>query len=303
MTKEGDLMTLSGSSLFSKATDVDVENDKKVVEFGENNNKVMLAFIASYAPARLSPVERADMSIGLSEEFGFEEALEEIKDKCKGKAEAILVVNSPGGLVDSSYKIAKTLRATFSKITVCVPHVAASGGTLIALTGDEIILGPMSQLSPIDVQIGYGKSVISTNYPLAALGRLNDFFKDKRVEEAPYPMKAMADKLDPLMLELASGLTFTMQEYAKNILKQNMKDNTKIQSIVDKLTRGYPCHDYLIDYEEAKSIGLPAINSTERKELWNLSRLWLSKYVLSIKDKHIIRFYVPKKSAVEGRSK
>jgi ClpP class serine protease len=44
--------------------------------------------------------------------------------------------------------IAKTLRKNFSKIRVYIPHVAASGATLIAISADEIVMGEISRLSP-----------------------------------------------------------------------------------------------------------------------------------------------------------
>ncbi|PIT85044.1 hypothetical protein COU37_00820 [Candidatus Micrarchaeota archaeon CG10_big_fil_rev_8_21_14_0_10_45_29] len=275
-------------------TDVAYESDTDIISYCDTNNKVMIAFIATYAPARISPIERARMSIGLSEEFGFEQMIDEIEKKNNSKPEAVLLINSPGGLVESSYKIAKILSQTFSKITVCVPHIAASGGTLIALTGTEIVLGPMSQLSPIDIQTGYGDFSMSVNHPINALGRLNDYFKDKSAEESPYPMKALADRLDPFVIESCSGLRTTMYHYALNILKQNSnyKNKSNIQDIVQKLLN-YPCHDYVIDSTEAINLGLPVIQSKDNGDLWKLSKKWLAKYMLETRDKHIIRYCLP----------
>jgi len=59
-----------------------------------------------------------------------------------------LLLHSYGGGVDSAYMIAKTLRKNFSKIRVYIPHVAASGATLIAISADEIVMGEISRLSP-----------------------------------------------------------------------------------------------------------------------------------------------------------
>jgi len=39
-------------------------------------------------------------------------------------------------------------------VTVFVPHYAMSGGTLIALTADEIVMDPNAVLGPVDPQIG-----------------------------------------------------------------------------------------------------------------------------------------------------
>ena len=74
-----------------------------------------------------------------------------------------LLVNSHGGSVSSSFKIAMAIRRFFDDITVFVPHVATSGGTILALAGNRIRMGMMSRLSPVDVQIVYQGKQISVN--------------------------------------------------------------------------------------------------------------------------------------------
>ena len=65
-----------------------------------------------------------------------------------------LVLHTPGGLVLAALQIAKAVREHKSKVTVFVPHYAMSGGTLIALAADEIVMCKHSVLGPIDPQLG-----------------------------------------------------------------------------------------------------------------------------------------------------
>ena len=65
-----------------------------------------------------------------------------------------LVLHTPGGLVLAALQIAKAVRDHKAKVTVFVPHYAMSGGTLIALAADEIVMCAHSVLGPIDPQIG-----------------------------------------------------------------------------------------------------------------------------------------------------
>src|ERR1700722_7811822 len=65
-----------------------------------------------------------------------------------------LVLHTPGGLVLAALQIAKAVREHKAKVTVFVPHYAMSGGTLIALAADEIIMCEHSVLGPIDPQLG-----------------------------------------------------------------------------------------------------------------------------------------------------
>src|SRR3984885_11447785 len=65
-----------------------------------------------------------------------------------------VVLHTPGGLVLAALQIAKAVREHKGKVTVFVPHYAMSGGTLIALAADEIVMCEHSALGPIDPQLG-----------------------------------------------------------------------------------------------------------------------------------------------------
>ena len=64
-----------------------------------------------------------------------------------------LVIHTPGGIVLAAMQIARAVQARKAKVTVHVPVYAMSGGTLIALAADEIVLGEFSVLGPIDPQM------------------------------------------------------------------------------------------------------------------------------------------------------
>src|ERR1700731_4800365 len=64
-----------------------------------------------------------------------------------------IVLHTPGGLVLASLQIARALRERKAKVTVFVPHYAMSGGTLIALAAEEIVMCKHSVLGPIDPQL------------------------------------------------------------------------------------------------------------------------------------------------------
>jgi len=66
-----------------------------------------------------------------------------------------LIVHTPGGLVLAAGQIAHALKRHRAKVTVFVPHYAMSGGTLIALAADEIVMDPNAVLGPVDPQLGH----------------------------------------------------------------------------------------------------------------------------------------------------
>src|SRR5947209_16459341 len=65
-----------------------------------------------------------------------------------------LVLHTPGGLVLAAVQIARALHEHQGKVTAFVPHYAMSGGTLIALAADEIVMSRHAVLGPIDPQLG-----------------------------------------------------------------------------------------------------------------------------------------------------
>ncbi len=65
-----------------------------------------------------------------------------------------LIVHTPGGLVLAAEQIARALSRHPAEVTVMVPHYAMSGGTLIALAADRILMAPSAVLGPVDPQVG-----------------------------------------------------------------------------------------------------------------------------------------------------
>lgn len=64
-----------------------------------------------------------------------------------------IVLHTPGGLVLASEQIAHAIRRHPAKVSVFVPHYAMSGGTLIAMAADEIIMDENAVLGPVDPQL------------------------------------------------------------------------------------------------------------------------------------------------------
>jgi ClpP class serine protease len=69
-----------------------------------------------------------------------------------------LILHTPGGLVLAAEQIALALKRHRGNVTVFIPHYAMSGGTLVALAADEIIMDPNAVLGPVDPQLGSPQS-------------------------------------------------------------------------------------------------------------------------------------------------
>lgn len=105
-----------------------------------------------------------------------------------------LVLHTPGGLVLAAEQIALALLERTGKVTVFVPHYAMSGGTLLALTADEIVMDPHAVLGPVDPQIG--------DMPAASLVKLLEL---KRPHQISDEMLVLTDIAQKARAQVAAG--------------------------------------------------------------------------------------------------
>ena len=148
------------------------------------------------------------------------------------------IVHTPGGLVLAAEQIASALVRHRGKVTVFVPHYAMSGGTLIALAADEIVMDENAVLGPVDPQIG--------QYPAASVLRV---VREKPVAEIDDQTLILADIGEKAMRQVNATV--------RHILVANGSSEEEAQRIADVLTCGRWTHDYPIDVEEARQLGLP----------------------------------------------
>ena len=265
------------------------EEDERICNLVNNENVAMVAFIASYVGVKISPVEQHFAQIGLAEEFGVEVISEMLKRSTAKKL--YLLVNSPGGGMSSSYKIAKVMRNCFEEIVTFVPHIAASGGTLLAIMGNEMVMGEMSHISPMDVQLPYKGTIVSAATFMRFFLRSTTWFETITPEEAPYPQRALADKLDPFIMEEWDGYLEAAIDYVTEILTLAGYKNS--DELAKKLVMAYPTHGYVITRDKAKKMGFNVKDPSEYQAVWDVMKYWLSLYIFESELTHCIRYAIP----------
>lgn len=280
----------------AKSTTSDSKDDtieQKLQNIADKNKAVLLSFVNSYVPKRYSPATVGHAQIGLIEEFIVEDKLEVIANKTDIK-KAFILINSYGGGLGSSFKISKAIRNAFDDITIFVPHIAASGGTLLALTGDKIMMGVMSQLSPLDPQTRYKNTQVSVNSIFTAKKKLDDALSTTTEKDIPYSIKHLADQLDPIVIEQFAGIQKEGRDYLTKILEKTIDDVDQRDKIIAYFTINLPTHNYVIDLDAAKEIGLNVENGQNDKKLWSIMRYWLKTYIGEESDVHSVDYYIPK---------
>ena len=156
-----------------------------------------------------------------------------------------IVLHTPGGLVLASLQIARAIHKHPGKVTVFIPHYAMSGGTLIALAADEIIMSPDAVLGPVDPQLG--------QYPAASLLRA--------VERKPV---AELDDQTLILADQAEKAIKQVRESVRELLSDKY-DPAKADELARLLSEGTWTHDHPITYDDAKAMGLHVSDEMPRE--------------------------------------
>lgn len=164
-----------------------------------------------------------------------------------------LIVHTPGGLVLAAMQIARAVEAHPANVRVFVPVYAMSGGTLIALAADEIILGEFSVLGPIDPQL--------LGFPAASIVKARD---SKLIDKVMDLTLVLADVSEKALDQVKRG--------AVELLTPRL-DKKKATAIAEKLAGGHWTHDYALTATEAQNIGLP-VTVGMPLEMMELMRLY-----------------------------
>lgn len=64
-----------------------------------------------------------------------------------------VILETPGGSGEMTEEIVRLLRRGRKELNFIVPGTAKSAGTIMVMAGDEILMGPLSSLGPIDAQL------------------------------------------------------------------------------------------------------------------------------------------------------
>jgi len=147
-----------------------------------------------------------------------------------------IVLHTPGGLVLAATQIARAINRRKGKVTAIVPHYAMSGGTLIALAADEIIMAEHAVLGPVDPQVG--------QYPAASLLKT---IHEKTINRIDDQTLILADQGEKAICQVQSTL--------RELLRGKYSDSVA-NTLAGTLTEGRWTHDFPITFDYAKELGL-----------------------------------------------
>ena len=188
-----------------------------------------------------------------------------------------LILQTPGGLALASLQIARALHEHEGKVTVFVPHYAMSGGTLIALAADEIVMSEHAVLGPVDPVVG--------QFPAISILRV---LEQKSIDEVDDETIIMADQADKAISQLRKS--------ARDLV-DGVLEPEKVDELISKMVEGHWTHDFPITCDEARALGLP-ISCAMPEEIVTL----MSLYAQPVRRTPSVQ-YVPGERRLPGNSR
>lgn len=199
--------------------------------------------LLAYASKFLDAPQQAPVFIDQSDVDGFTDLVEATRDA----EEVSLLIHSPGGSPEAAERIVGLLRGRFKRVFFLVPHSAFSAATMLALSGNEIIMHPSACLGPIDPQIN--------GIPARSIRRGFDKVRDLLSEEGPEALPAylpLIEKHSLEILEICDDSLGLSKELATEWLLRYMfeGDNSK-RAVIERAV------DFFSDYDSHKTHGRP----------------------------------------------
>jgi hypothetical protein len=192
------------------------------------------------------------------------------------RARCLLLLRTLGGSADAGYRLARTLKRQYRRLTVIVDDYCKGAGMLLALAADELVISDFGELGPLDltsqraVTPGRGESGLALVHSMEALRAETEAaferhlarFRSRRnlsmttrsaIEQASALsvglMGQVFSQIDPLQIAEADRARRTATLYVQRLGTSHLKDGA-----LDRLLTGYPSHDFVIDREEAEDL-------------------------------------------------
>lgn len=234
-------------------SEIEEENNSKntiikyLKEYHENTNRNVILYYSKFLTK-----DNDDVYIDSIDKNGFMTIIKDL-DKTKGLD---IILHTPGGSIDATESLIDYLHAVFGDdIKAIIPQMAMSGGTMIACSCNEIIMGKHSSLDPVDPQIiDVSAQTVIEEYDLAK----------KEISEDPSLIPIWTMILDKYPTNFYFECKNTM-EWSKNILKKSLKysmfkdnDEETINHIIHELIsrEATKNHSQNLSAKKCEEIGL-----------------------------------------------
>lgn len=219
--------------------------------------------------------------------FGYSvEYFEELLFDASPEQDMHLLLVSPGGDGEVAVRLVRAAQARCRNLTVIVPDYAKSAATLFVLGAHEILMGPTSDLGPVDPQFPLGEyDLVSAKDMIAAVERALDDVAD-RPDTYPLHSALLAD-VNALKVEQARSALARTDDLLREALQSNPERSEEdvddlVKRLHEPLIEAPKDHAAIFGAAYAKRLGLPVTicqpSSDQWKRIW---QLWMHYYALA----------------------
>jgi hypothetical protein len=239
--------------------------EKYIIQLNAQTNRTTICYLSAFSVIK-PPVPQPFQSIIDQDIQGFMTCSKDVD-----KNSLDLIIHTPGGDYEATKRIISYLQSIYKHIRVFVPHLAMSGGTLIACGADEIYMGPYSSLGPTDPQILLDEGYVSVN---AIINEFMQAFKEVSID----PSKALLwnERLKKVpfgQLQAIENMRDNSLKYLVELLqKRNCigKEIKIIEKIAESLNGIHSSHGEGIPLSCAQDLQLNVKDLSKEKELEDL---------------------------------
>ena len=196
-----------------------------------------------------------------------------------------LMLVTPGGDGEAAVRIVRSAQARCKELTVLIPAEAKSAGTILALGAHHILMGPTSDLGPIDPQLNVGKESqnwVSAKDVIAAVAAAETAVQAK---PETYPIHAaLLSDVTALMVQTARSTLARSGDLMREALRSNPdRDDQTVKSLCnalqDPLIDNPKSHGAIFGESDALQYGLPVVHADPNGKQWqDLWRLWMKYF-------------------------
>lgn len=233
--------------------DIDWVRRGKMKTVMEHTKRPLIVYAVDFLNTGKAQAVGSEINLDWSDKEGFIEAIQNIE----GNSVDVLL-HSPGGLAEAADSIVDIIRGKFSHVRFIVPNIAKSAATMLALSGDEILMDIASELGPIDPQFTFRKgdgSVVTA--PAQAI--IDQFEKaQKNIANDPKilaPWLPILQQYGPSLYQQAQNAIELSKDLVKEwLIKYMLKDNPKKGRMAANIARYLSNHNNFKSH--AKRVGL-----------------------------------------------
>ncbi|MBC7080274.1 MAG: hypothetical protein H5T42_07385 [Methanothrix sp.] len=169
-----------------------------------------------------------------------------------------IILHTPGGLALAATQIALALKNHPARTSVIIPHYAMSGGTLIALAVDEIIMDPNAALGPVDPQLGDQTGA----YPATSILKV---VEKKKIDEI--------DDKTLILAEEARKAVEQMKALLRRIVCSDCDEET-VNRIIEEMVSGKYTHDHPFLADDLRALLGDRVKTDVPQEVYELMALY-----------------------------